>query len=59
MAPSSALYEKMVNEAVGATRSVFNVIKEKRGGTFKFTDCKPYVDAVNKMKPLRTEPRGF
>jgi len=27
------------------------VIKEKRGGTFKLTDCKPYVDAVNGMKP--------
>ena len=46
-----ALYEKMINEAVGATLSVFGVIKEKRGGAFKFTDCKPYVDAVNKMKP--------
>lgn len=46
-----ALYEKMVNEAVGATKSVYGVIREKRGGTFKFTDCKPYVDAVNKMKP--------
>ena len=45
------LYEKMINEAVEATLSVFNVNKAKRGGTFKFTDCKPYVDAVNKMKP--------
>jgi len=41
----------MVNEAIGATRSVMNVIKEKKGGTFKVTDAKPYVDAVNKMKP--------
>jgi len=46
-----AIYEKMINEAVGATKAVFGVIKEKRGGTFKLTDCKPYVDAVNKMKP--------
>jgi hypothetical protein len=46
-----AVYEKMINEAVGATKSVFGVIKEKRGGTFKLTDAKPYVDAVNKMKP--------
>ncbi|RLC70129.1 MAG: DUF2193 domain-containing protein [Chloroflexi bacterium] len=46
-----ALYEKMVNEAVGAAKSVFGVIKEKRGGTFKIADAKPYVDAVNKMKP--------
>ena len=46
-----AVYEKMINEAVGATMAVFGVIKEKRGGTFKITDAKPYVDAVNKMKP--------
>ncbi len=44
-----AIYEKMINEAVGATKAVFSVIKEKRGGEFKLTDCKPYVDAVNKM----------
>jgi hypothetical protein len=44
------MYKKMIDEAVGATLAVFEVIKEKRGGTFKLTDCKPYVDAVNKMK---------
>jgi hypothetical protein len=46
-----SVYEKMINEAVGATKAVFGVIKEKRGGTFKLTDCKPYVAAVNAMKP--------
>jgi hypothetical protein len=46
-----SVYEKMVNEGVGATKAVFGVIKEKRGGTFKLADCKPYVDAVNQMKP--------
>lgn len=51
MALSTALYGKMVDEAVGATKSVYNVIKEKRGGTFNFVHCKPYVDAVNLMKP--------
>lgn len=45
-----AIYEKMINEAVGATTAVFKVNKEKRGGKFLLTDCKPYVDAVNKMK---------
>jgi len=45
-----SLYEKMINEAVGATRAVFDVNKAKRGGTFKVTDAKPCVDAVNKMK---------
>lgn len=44
-----ALYKKMIDEAVGATLAVYGVIKEKRGGEFKLTDCKPYVDAVNKM----------
>jgi len=44
-----SLYEKMVNEAVGATRAVFGVNKANRGGTFKVTDARPYVDAVNKM----------
>ncbi|MGB4028294.1 MAG: DUF2193 family protein, partial [Acetomicrobium sp.] len=43
------LLEKMINEAIEATKSVFLVIKEKRGGHFKLEDCKPYVDAVNKM----------
>ncbi len=46
-----SVYEKMINEAVGATKAVYSVIKEKRGGEFKLTDCKPYVDAVNQMEP--------
>jgi hypothetical protein len=46
-----SLYEKMVNEAIGAATSVLGVIKEKRGGTFKIKDAKPYVDAVNAMEP--------
>lgn len=45
-----SLYEKMINEAVEATRAVLGVNKANRGGTFKVTDAKPYVDAVNKMK---------
>jgi len=46
-----ALYEKMVNEAMGAANADLSVIKKKRGGTFKIVDSKPYVDAVNQMKP--------
>ncbi len=46
-----AVYEKMVNEGVGAAKAVLGVIREKRGGPFKIADCKPYVDAVNAMKP--------
>jgi hypothetical protein len=44
-----SIHEKMIKEAVGATRSVYGVIREKRGGVFKLTDAKPYVDAVNTM----------
>jgi len=43
------IYKKMINEAVGGTKAVFSIIKEKRGGEFKLTDCKAYVDEVNKM----------
>jgi len=46
-----SVYEKMVNEGVGAAKAVLGVIKKKRGGPFKIADCKPYVDAVNAMKP--------
>ena len=52
-----SLYKKMIDEAVGATKSVYGVLKEKRGGTFKFTDCKPYVDAVNTMKPVEGQSK--
>lgn len=46
-----SLYEKMVEEAIGAAQSVLGVIREKRGGEFKIADGQPYVDAVNKMEP--------
>ncbi|KIX14209.1 DUF2193 domain-containing protein [Dethiosulfatarculus sandiegensis] len=46
-----AIYEKIINETIGATKSVYSVIKEKRGADFKLVDCKPYVDAVNQMRP--------
>lgn len=45
------IYEKMIEEAVGAAKAVFGVIEEKRGGPFKLVDSKPYVDAVNEMRP--------
>jgi hypothetical protein len=48
---SKVVYEKMVNEAVGAAKADLGVIREKRGGAFKISDCKPYVDAVNTMRP--------
>ena len=45
------LYEKMIAEALAAQKADVGVIKEKRGTKFKLSDAKPYVDAVNGMKP--------
>jgi len=52
-----ALYEKMVNEAIGAAKAVLGVIREHRGGKFSLTHCKPYVDAVNEMKPIEGQSK--
>jgi len=41
----------MIAEAAAAADADLGVIAKKRGGPFVFTDAKPYVDAVNGMKP--------
>ena len=41
----------MIDESVAAADADLGVIGKKRGGPFVFTDAKPYVDAVNGMKP--------
>ncbi|SHI30352.1 DUF2193 domain-containing protein [Desulfosporosinus lacus] len=46
---SKELYAKMIEEALAAQKADLSVIKAKRGGEFKITDAKPYVDAVNAM----------
>lgn len=46
-----AVYAKMIAESVAAADADLGVIGKKRGGPFVFTDAKPYVDAVNGMKP--------
>ncbi|HUV81956.1 MAG TPA: DUF2193 domain-containing protein [archaeon] len=46
-----SIYEKMIAEALAAQKADVGVIKEKRGTKFKLSDAKPYVDAVNGMKP--------
>jgi hypothetical protein len=46
-----AIYTKMIKEASAAADADLAVIRQKRGGPFKFTDAKPYVDAVNTMEP--------
>ena len=43
------IYEKMVNEAMGAQRADVSILLEKRGTDFHVKDGKPYVDAVNAM----------
>lgn len=47
---SDTIYAKMIAEALAAQYADLNVIKAKRGGQFKISDAKPYVDAVNGMK---------
>ena len=51
------LYEKMINESVAAARADFGIIQAKRGGAFKIADAKPYVDAVNGMKPIEGQSK--
>ena len=46
-----AIYKKMIDEAVAAAEADLGVIRKKRGGPFVITDAKPYVNAVNGMKP--------
>jgi len=46
---SNTLFAKMISEALAAQKADLNVIKAKRGGEFKISDAKPYVDAVNEM----------
>src|SRR5512135_285882 len=46
-----ALFKKMIDESAAAADADLEVIRKKRGGPFVFTDAKPYVDAVNGMKP--------
>jgi hypothetical protein len=48
---TKALYTKMISESAAAADADLGVIRQKRGGPFKFTDAKPYVDAVNGMQP--------
>ncbi len=46
-----AIYTKMISEAAAAADADLGVIAKRRGGPFVFTDAKPYVDAVNAMRP--------
>ena len=45
----SEIYKKMVTEAMAAQRADVDTIKKNRGGKFKITDTKPYLDVVNEM----------
>lgn len=54
---SQKLFENMVNQAIAAVRADVNNIKQRRGTQFKVTDAKPYVDAVNAMKPTEEQSK--
>ncbi len=43
------IYEKMVKEAIAAQKADLETIRKNRGGKFKITDTKAYLDVVNKM----------
>jgi len=45
----SEIYEKMIKEAMAAQRADVNTISKNRGGKFKITDTKAYLDVVNEM----------
>ena len=47
----TALYKKMIKEAMLAQRADVETIKKKRGQNFVIADAQPYLDAVSKMKP--------
>jgi len=47
----TALYKKMIKEAMLAQRADVETIKKKRGQNFVISDAQPYLDAVSKMKP--------
>ncbi len=51
------LFSKMVDEAIGAQKADVSAIKAHRGGKFEITHAKPYVDAVNKMKPAGAQSK--
>ena len=45
----SEIYEKMVKEALAAQRADVDTVNKNRGGKFKITDTKSYLDVVNQM----------
>jgi hypothetical protein len=45
----SEIYEKMVKEALAAQRADVDTVNKNRGGKFKITDTKAYLDVVNQM----------
>ncbi len=49
---SPEVAKKIVEDLVAAQKADIEVIREKRGTTFKVSDAAPYVEAVKKMKPL-------
>ncbi|HYG58147.1 MAG TPA: DUF2193 family protein [Symbiobacteriaceae bacterium] len=53
--PSQKVFENMVNQGLAAIKADVINIKQRRGTQFKVTDAKPYVDAVNAMKPTEEQ----
>jgi hypothetical protein len=50
--PGQELFSKMADEAINAQNADIKVIGKHRGEKFEIIHAKPYVDAVNKMRPM-------
>lgn len=53
----AAIYRKMIDEAAAAADADLGVIRVKRGGPFVFEDARPYVEAVNGMRPAEGQSK--
>jgi len=51
----SALYKKMIKEAMAAQHADVETIKKKRGQDFHLEDAQPYLKAVQEMKPIENQ----
>ncbi|MCD1294687.1 DUF2193 domain-containing protein [Methanocella sp. CWC-04] len=51
------IYSKMADEAINAQNADLKAINANRGGKFEISQAKPYIDAVNKMKPAGVQSK--
>lgn len=54
----TALYEKMIDEAMAAQRADVETVKRKRGTQFVLKDAEAYLDAVKKMTAIEGQAQS-